>query len=486
MMYMKKKKKKKINPHVLLVFKTLGVMSVLLICIFAYLLYHLNILPTQYYLLIVGCFLFFDLLFVLAIFKFKKGLKIISFVFVCIFSLISSIGCYYIYHTNDFLNRSFRNRKLSYITTFYVVSAKNNPISSINDIAHDVLYYEGSSLMDQVKEKVNHNQIKEVLFQTEADVITMFEKVMALAHEVMIVEQTNYEMVFQLEKKFKLDDFKIIDTIEIKTEVDQAVENQGKKFNVYIGGNDFTNSLMDFNMILTINMDRHQVLMTSIPRDYYIPVVGHNGKSDTLSYMGAHGIETNRKSLEEFLGIQLAYFVKINTKSLVKIVDEVGGINYCSDVSFTTTHATILDSYDDSMGNKLKVHKGCQHLNGVETLTVARERLAFKDGDRQRQKNCQQIMMAILEQLKSTNTITNYNNILNSLADLYQTNLPREVITELIKSTINGANWEILNQSMDGTNAQGYVHLTTLVDYVMKPKPESVEEVKRKIEQVLK
>ena len=156
--------------------------------------------------------------------------------------------------------------------------------------------------MDQVKEKVNHNQIKEVLFQTEADVITMFEKVMALAHEVMIVEQTNYEMVFQLEKKFKLDDFKIIDTIEIKTEVDQVVENQGKKFNVYIGGNDFTNSLMDFNMILTINMDRHQVLMTSIPRDYYLKLAT-KGEYDKFTHSGIYGVEESVKTLENFLDI---------------------------------------------------------------------------------------------------------------------------------------------------------------------------------------
>ena len=50
-------------------------------------------------------------------------------------------------------------------------------------------------------------------------------------------------------------------------------------------------------------------------------------------------------------------------------------------MEYTTSHALILDTYDDSLGEKLHVKKGCQWLNGIETLTVARERLAFKTGD---------------------------------------------------------------------------------------------------------
>jgi len=57
---------------------------------------------------------------------------------------------------------------------------------------------------------------------------------------------------------------------------------------------------------------------------------------------------------------------------------------------------------------------------------------------------------------------------------LYQTNIPREVITDLIKETIDGANWEIKEQSVNGVDGENFVHLTNLRSYVMNPDMYSV------------
>lgn len=479
------KSKKKMNSKVLLGFKILGVICVLLMICFLYFLGKLNILPSMYYFLIVSLFFLVSLLSLFGIFKFKKALKIFSFILLLLFGFISSFGCYYLYHTDAFLNQSFRNRKMSYTTTYYVVASSESSVSSVSSINSSVGYYNGSSLIEDAMGKLVESGGKNYSYTPYDDVVTMFQNVLAQAISVMLVEQTNYNLVFDINKDLKKEQFKVIDEIKFNTEVENNVQTDGRKFNIYIGGNDFTNSLMDFNMVLTINMDTHKVLMTSFPRDYYIPVSGFDGRRDTLSFMGARGVETNRKSLEEFLGIDLGYFVKIQTHSLVGIVDEIGGIEYCSDVTFTTTHAKILDDYDDRKGEKMYVTKGCHHFNGIETLTVARERLAFPDGDRQRQRNCQQIIKAILKQLISVNTITNYNNILNSLNELYQTNLPREVITDLIKETIDGANWEILEQSVNGSDSENYVHLTNLRSYVMNPDMNTVHLAVQKIKETL-
>lgn len=239
-------------------------------------------------------------------------------------------------------------------------------------------------------------------------------------------------------------------------------------------------------MIATVNMNTHKILLTSIPRDYYIPVSGTNGIRDNLSFIGVNDIDTRIKSIENYFGINFDYYLKINTNSLVGIVDAVGGIEYCSDESFTTTHAVILNSYDDSKGKKLNIKKGCQHLNGIQTLTVARERNAFVGRDRQRQKNCQAIIVDIFEQLKSANTLANYNNILNSLGDLYETSLSREIIENIMKDTINGANWTFENQSVDGNDGQDLVHLNSMKGWVMYPIDDTVANAKAKINEILK
>ena len=91
-------------------------------------------------------------------------------------------------------------------------------------------------------------------------------------------------------------------------------------------------------MIATVNMNTHKILLTSIPRDYYIPVSGTNGIRDNLSFIGVNDVDTRIKSIENYFGINFDYYLKINTNSLVGIVDAVGGIEYCSNESNTCSY----------------------------------------------------------------------------------------------------------------------------------------------------
>ena len=49
-------------------------------------------------------------------------------------------------------------------------------------------------------------------------------------------------------------------------------------------------------------MKTHKILLTSIPRDYYIPVYGTNGIRDNLSFIGVNDIYTRAKSIENYFG----------------------------------------------------------------------------------------------------------------------------------------------------------------------------------------
>jgi len=480
----KAKKSKKLSQKTLLFFKVFSFISFFLFFVFGVLLCQLDVLPFPILAFILGTLLVIAMSSIASIFFFRKPFQIFGFILMSFLFILSITGSYFVYHTDEFLNRSFTNGVLKQSTSYYVLAKSGSNIQNLNDITGSISYLENAYLIEQVEEMLHKE--KDISLVPYHDVNSMFEDLKNGNITSLLTEQTSYELLLDLKKDFTKDDFQIVHEFIVTTEIENNSSNlEDGKYMIYIGGNDFTNSLMDFNMIVTINTHNHQVMLTSIPRDYYIPVSGYGGRKDTLSFMGARGIEVNRKSLEEFLELDLNYYIKIQTSSLVRVVDEVGGIDYCSDTAYTTTHATILDTYDDSKGQKLQVKKGCQHLNGIEALTVARERLAFPGGDRQRQKNCQQIIMAIFKQLISANTITNYNNILNSLGDLYQTNIPREVISEFIKETINGAQWQIESQSLDGTDGQGYVHLSNLTSYVMNPLESSVLEAKDNIKKIL-
>lgn len=255
-----------------------------------------------------------------------------------------------------------------------------------------------------------------------------------------------------------------------------------ESFNIFIGGVDFTNEIYDFNMLVSIKDNK--VLMTSIPRDYHIKIY-NTDISDNISYIGINDIYEKTKSLEQLFNTKIDYYIKINTNSLVNLVDMLGGIEYCSEQEYLTTHSMILDSYNDNLGNKLYVTKGCRNYNGIEILTIARERLKV-GGDSVRQKNCRKIFISLINKILSFESLNYYEELLNNLSELYETNIPRDVITEIIKNISDQVKYEINEQEISGTTTKGMVRKNTIYDYIMIPNYDSVKEASNNIKNILK
>lgn len=437
----------------------------------------LNILPIKYYLLIFGIIVVLEIVSILFILLKKKILNIIGYILSIILIIVNICGIYYVRVTDNFLDKSFNNDNREYTTTFYIVSKKDSNNTLDNIVGKDVGYYKDTPNIEQA--------ITELGYKYKVNTIS-YDNISEMFNSInyILVEKNLYDYTFEIDKSLNKLDYDIIyeytltfqETIDSNTEEnDDNYIPETNNINIYIGGTDFTNQLYDFNMIVSINKDTHKVLLTSIPRDYHIPVYGKGGRSDNMGYHGAWGITTSMKSLEQLLNIKIDYYVKVRTSSLVGVVDTLGGIQFCSDKSFYTTHATILDSYDDSKGNKLYVKKGCYNYNGTEILTISRERLAYNGGDRQRQKNCQSILISIFNKATSPSVIKNYQSLLDSISNLYTTSIPRDMITGYIRDILdNNTKWTFNTQSLDGYDSRGYVHLTNYLDYVMMPYQSSI------------
>ena len=255
-------------------------------------------------------------------------------------------------------------------------------------------------------------------------------------------------------------------------------------YNIFLSGHDFDN-FRDFNMILTVNVTKHQVLMTSIPRDYYIEQVG-KGYKNKLSFI-RDGIDVSQASVEKLFDIKVDYYVDVNTNSIVKLVDTIGGIEFCSDYEYYTTHAQVLDTYDDSTGSKLYVTKGCKYYNGIQILTISRERLKLPGGDRARQENIQKILISTFKKMASPEIITKFDSVLDAVDGMYETTVPMEAVTAIIKDTMaHGNNWKFDQQSVDGSDTHASVDGGANYDWVMMPNYDTVEKAKQKINEALK
>jgi len=481
-----KKKKvsinRKLKHKIFRVRNIFSILSLILVILLTLFINDIDVLPMKYSILIYSILIIVNLIGIIFINVHKKIiLKILGWLIITLSIGGSICGIYYLNSTNKFINSSFKTKELITKNTYYVLGRKDANLKE-NDITGNIGLYKETVNKDNALKKLSS---KYPLTPVEyADVGELFNNLNTGTIKLALMEKASYEIIFSIDSTIKREDFEIIYEFDTFTTKKRSSNTNYDKFNIFIGGTDFT-GLMDFNMIISINMSTHEAILTSIPRDYYIDVAGKNGK-DKLSFMSAYGPNVNKDSLAQLFGIQIDYTLLVNTTSLVTIVDHVGGIEFCSDYAYTTTHALVNNTYDDR-GRKLKVIKGCQHLNGIETLTVARERNAFPGRDRVRQENCQKIIIAIIKKLISTDTILHYNETLNTLGSLYETDLPREIVTSFAKDILNNGNrWNITTQSVDGIDGKDKVHLSNVIDWVMYPYEESVLKAKENIQKILK
>ena len=233
----------------------------------------------------------------------------------------------------------------------------------------------------------------------------------------------------------------------IQTGSSSKINVTEEPFNVYITGIDQWSKekgldleRSDVNMIVTVHPATHKIVLTSIPRDSYIPL-HRTGTMDKLTHTGIYGVDETLSSVHDWLGLDFDYYVKMNFNACVDIVDAIGGIEVDSPKDF------------DSKISKYSYKKGINHLNGKQALYYARERAAFQGEDQIRVKNQLQVVEAVINKMtSSTVLLTSYSKIMDALGDEMETNMPTSDIQKLIKMQLSDMrDWDITSQRMTGT-----------------------------------
>lgn len=268
-------------------------------------------------------------------------------------------------------------------------------------------------------------------------------------------------------------------TIKVETKSTAKDVNVTKKpFAIYISGIDTYGEISsvsrsDVNIVMVVNPKTKQVLLVSIPRDYYVQLHGTTGVKDKLTHAGIYGIDMSIKTLEDLLQMDINYYIKVNFTSVEDIIDALGGVEVYSEYTFI--------SYS---GYSFK--KGYNSVNGKQALDFARTRKAFADGDRQRGKNQQALIAAMLKKATSKSIITKYNSLLNSVNGKYQTNMSTKKMTSLIKMQLNDMSpWNVTSVSLKGIDSRNYTYTYYQILYVMEPDEDSVNEAIEMIDKVI-
>ena len=268
-----------------------------------------------------------------------------------------------------------------------------------------------------------------------------------------------------------------IDT-KIEGESSDQIKNQDT-FSLYISGIDVSGpitmtSRSDVNIVVTVNTKTKQILLTTTPRDYYVPIPDISGEQrDKLTHAGIYGVDASMSTLESIYGIDISYYAKVNFTSLIKIVDILGGVDVNSEYAFSAGGYTF--------------NEGLNHLNGAAALAFSRERHSFAAGDNQRGRNQEAVLTAMLRKAMSPAILKNANQLLTEVSDSVETNMTSEEMAELIQMQLNdGAEWNIVSTNAIGQGGKEACFSSgSQLLYVMWPDEASVASIKQKMQQVI-
>ena len=433
--------------------------------------YFMKIIPMKYFLIFIGVLLFINFVLLLLLFsnnKIKRGIGLLfSFGFIALYI----IGIKYECSTLSFF--SFFGGK-SYNTENYLVYVLNNSdYKDIKDLKEKNIKTSKNETEGLNKAKKELSSKINVNINTDSSYSDALEDLNNKKVDAVLIEEAQSNLINE-ETPNLIQNLKVIYTFSVKVPINDSsvdVNVNKENFNVYISGIDTYGSITnvsrsDVNILLTVNPKQNKILVTSIPRDYYV-TLHSKGEKDKLTHAGIYGINESISTIEDLLNIKINYYYKVNFTSLVDIVNLLDGITVDSDYSFTS-----VDGYS--------FKKGSNNLDGKKALSFSRERKAFPDGDNQRIKNQQKVLEAIFKKALSKNNITKYNSLIKSLNGKFSTNMSNTKITDFIRKQINDQNnWEFLNYALEGSDGYMYTYSYPKSKlYVMIPSSDSLDEAK--------
>ena len=216
----------------------------------------------------------------------------------------------------------------------------------------------------------------------------------------------------------------------------------------------------DTIMVLNVSGSDKKIKLVSFMRDNLVYIDGYsqivNGKKQTDNKLnvayelgeqeGQKGAEMVRKVLKDNFDLDIKYYALVDFQAFATAIDTLFPDGVTIDAKFSTlngqplTEATVGDDLHatetESPTQTIKVGK--QQMNGSTLLNYAR----FRDddeGDYGRTKRQQQVMSAVLEQIKDPTKLFTGSEALGKVFGMTSTNLPYTFLLTNGLSVIEGA-----------------------------------------------
>ena len=180
----------------------------------------------------------------------------------------------------------------------------------------------------------------------------------------------------------------------------------------------------DTLMIATLDPEKNQAAILSVPRDTRVKISGHGFDKINAAYAYG-GRQLTQKTIENLLNTHIDHYIKINIHGFTKIIDALGGIDI--DVEKRMYYE---DPWDDDGGLYIDLQPGMQHMDGKTAITYVRYR--DEEGDIGRIKRQQNFMKAVMDKLVSPTIIPKLPSIVSAVSDSVETDMSVSEILSFI------------------------------------------------------
>ena len=388
------------------------------------------------------------------------------------------------------------------IQQFISVTSKLNETSAVSNYTMSIAVLKDSKIesvsqLESVAAPVNNDQenVQKLIDDVQKNqqqtlTVTSIESYLEAYKQLQsgevkaIVLNESFENIIESEYPNHGDTIKKIYTMGVKKKVKSPKVSKGNGMTIYVSGIDTYGpinsvSRSDVNILMTVNTDTKDVLLTTTPRDSYVPIAdGGNNQYDKLTHAGMYGVDASIHTLENLYGIDINYYARLNFTSFLKLIDLLGGIDVYNDQAFNA-----------HTNNGKHYPVGNLHLDSKDALGFVRERYSLADGDRDRGRNQQKVITAIIQKLTSAEVLANYSAVIQGLQESVQTNMPVEVMTDLVNRQLEkGGKYDVQSQDLKGT---GRMDLPSYAMpgsqlYMMEVSQDSLASVKSAMTSVLK
>lgn len=395
----------------------------------------------------------------------KKKLAILSMIIFISFNIGVSLLIGRIYEAIDSINKN----KIVYSSS--LVALNSSKIETIDDVTelkigllNDTLSIDNYIIAQEIIE--DHGLDKDNNIEKYDDILSMLGDLYDNELDALLIS-SNYKVMFETTEGYENieSDLKEIvtkdKTMTKNEEGSKKTSSISKPFTVLLMGvdsekdglkkNSYANG--DALILLTFNPSTFNITMMSIPRDSYLPISCKKNQKNKLTHAGWYGTECMMETIENTFDVSIDYYVKVNFKGVVNLVNALGGVEVEVPKKLCTDNS-------NRMG-EVCINKGYQSLDGEQALVLARNRYDLALGDIGRGYNQQLLIKGMINKLATVRSVDQLLKIIDTISNNLDTNLTTNEILSfynVFKSILNISNnydGDILNIEQIRLNGDG-------------------------------